>query len=122
MKKILLGGQIFKPFKNPDEWAAHVNELGFNAVYFPLGSNAPDDEIDSYVKTAEKNNFVIAEVGAWSNPMSPDAETAKKALQYCKDQLRLAERVGAKCCVNITGSCGEQWDGPSEINFSKKTF
>jgi sugar phosphate isomerase/epimerase len=119
---MLFGGQLFKPFASPDEWIGRVKEMGFNAAYFPLGAQSPDNEIDAYAKAAEENCIAIAEVGAWSNPMSPDPAEAKKALQYCKDQLHLAERVGAYCCVNISGSCGPRWDGPSAENFTQLAF
>jgi sugar phosphate isomerase/epimerase len=36
--------------------------------------------------------------------------------------LHLADRIGARCCVNIAGSRGELWDGPSEKNFTDETF
>lgn len=36
--------------------------------------------------------------------------------------MALADQIGARCCVNISGSRGEQWDGPDPENFSKDTF
>ncbi len=48
--------------------------------------------------------IIIAEVGAWSNPMSTDPEEARAALAKCQTQLALAEEIGARCCVNISGS------------------
>ena len=36
--------------------------------------------------------------------------------------MALADQIGARCCVNICGSRGEQWDGPDPDNFSKDTF
>jgi sugar phosphate isomerase/epimerase len=65
---------------------------------------------------------VIAEVGAWSNPLAPDEKTAAAALAHCKRCLALADRVGARCCVNISGSRGQQWDGPDPRNLTEDTF
>ena len=65
---------------------------------------------------------MIAEVGAWSNPVSKDEEERKKALEYCKKQLDLADRIGARCCVNIAGSRGEIWDGFYRDNYSEDTY
>jgi hypothetical protein len=48
---------------------------------------------------------VIAEVGTWSNPISPNEKQRNAAIKKCRDQLALAERIGASCCVNIAGSC-----------------
>ena len=53
---------------------------------------------------------VVAEVGAWSNPLSPDETTRTAAVELCKRRLALADRVGARCCVNIAGSRSENWD------------
>ncbi|CAM4444877.1 sugar phosphate isomerase/epimerase [Paenibacillus tarimensis] len=47
---------------------------------------------------------MISEVGAWSNPISPDEGARRKALDFCKQQLALAEEIGARCCVNIAGA------------------
>jgi len=46
----------------------------------------------------------------------------KAALEKCRRQLALADRIGARCCVNITGSRGEKWDGPSADNYTCETF
>ena len=65
---------------------------------------------------------MIAEVGCWSNPISPDEPTRRAALELCKARLELADRVGARCCVNLAGSRGETWDGPHPDNLSPATF
>ncbi|MBC7807915.1 MAG: TIM barrel protein, partial [Akkermansiaceae bacterium] len=36
--------------------------------------------------------------------------------------MELAERIGARCCVNIAGSRGDRWDDPHPANLSEKTF
>ncbi|MCL2461874.1 MAG: sugar phosphate isomerase/epimerase [Defluviitaleaceae bacterium] len=119
---MLLGGPIVKPFSSPEEWLALVKEMNFGAVYFPLDSNAPDALIGEYAAAARENGLFIAEVGVWRNVLSSDADEARAARDYAKKQLALAERVGARCCVNISGSRGEQWDGPHPANFTKETF
>jgi sugar phosphate isomerase/epimerase len=43
-------------------------------------------------------------------------------LQKNIDALALAETVGARCCVNISGSRGAKWDGPDPRNFTRETF
>lgn len=117
-----LGGPVLKKYNSPDEWIKALKELRYSAAYCPIDSNAGDDTIQAYRKAAEKNNILIAEVGAWSNPLSPDPNISKEALNHCKAQLELAEKIGAKCCVNIAGSRGQQWDGPHPDNFSGETF
>ncbi|MCL2351236.1 MAG: sugar phosphate isomerase/epimerase [Firmicutes bacterium] len=119
---MLLGGPILKPFSSPEEWLALVREMRYDAVYFPLDHTAPGALIDAYAGAARDGGLMIAEVGVWRNCLSPDAETARAATEYAKAQLALAERVGARCCVNISGSRGDQWDGPHPDNFTKETF
>jgi sugar phosphate isomerase/epimerase len=87
-----------------------------------VGAKADDKEVRAYEDAAREANVVIAEVGAWSNPISPDPKTRRDALEKCRRQLDLADRIGARCCVNIAGSRGEKWDGPSPKNFAPETF
>lgn len=116
------GGPIMSEYKNPDEWLELVRKMRYSAVYCPVDSTAPQDVTDAYVRLARENDLHIAEVGAWSNPMSRDEKTAKEAFDYCCSQLALADRIGAGCCVNIAGSISDRWDGPHEDNFSDDTF
>ena len=119
---VRLGGPTFEKYQDPAGWVAVLKKLGYSAAYCPVGANAGDDVVRSYEKAAKDANIVIAEVGAWSNPISPDEKTRKEALEKCRRQLHLADRIAARCCVNITGSRGEQWDGPSAKNFTDETF
>jgi len=80
------------------------------------------DVTQSFVDAAAAANICIAEVGAWSNPISPDEATRTKAIEHNCQQLAFADRLGARCCVNIAGACGSQWDGPHPANLSDATF
>ena len=117
-----LGGPVFKEYSNPEEWIKALKEIGYSAAYCPVEANVGKDVIQSYKNGAAAANIVIAEVGAWSNPLSPDNTIRMQAIEYCKTQLTLAEAIGARCCVNIAGSRGEQWDGPHIDNFTDDTF
>jgi hypothetical protein len=66
---------------------------------------------------------VIAEVGAWSNPLSSDPDTRAQAIEKCIRGLELADRIGAICCVNTAGSRGTfSWYGPHPANLTEETF
>lgn len=119
---VRLGGPVHEKYTSPEEWVAAVKRLGFGAAYCPIGADASDATVNAYADAAKKANIVISEVGAWSNPMDPDEARRKAALDKCKTQLALADRIGANCCVNIAGSRGEQWDGHDPKNFTKETF
>ncbi len=117
-----LGGPTFEKYNGPDEWVAVVKKLGYRAAYCPVGANASDDVVKAYARAAKRADIVIAEVGAWSNPISPDDKARREARQKCRTQLALADRIGANCCVNISGSRGKNWAGPSPDNLTDKTF
>lgn len=116
------GGPVFGEFTEPRLWAQAARAEGYSAVYCPVGAEAGAEEVQAYVRAAAAEDLVIAEVGAWSNPLSPKAEAARQALEYCCRQLDLADRVGARCCVNISGSRGETWDGHHPLNLTAETF
>ena len=117
-----LGGPTFEKYDNPDSWVQAVKNLGYRAAYCPVGAGAKDDVVKAYAGAAKRADIIIAEVGAWSNPISPDEKTRREAQAKCRRQLALADRIGANCCVNISGSRGERWDGPSAGNFTEETF
>jgi len=120
-RTLRLGGPV--QAKDPDSWIQTLRELGYRAAYCPVGANASDDIVKAYADAAKKADIVIAEVGAWSNPISPDEKQRKEAVNKCKTQLALAERIGANCCVNISGSRNAQnWAGPHKENLTKETF
>jgi len=117
-----LGGPIFQRYYSPEQWVDAVRQLGYRAAYCPVDANATEDEINDYACAAMQADIVIAEVGAWSNPLSPDEDVRNAALEKCKANLLLAEKVGARCCVNIAGSRGQKWDGPDPADLTKETF
>lgn len=106
----------------PEEWGRQLQEMGCRSVVFPVDSNAPDALIDEYVRVAEERDLVIAEVGVWRNALAADEAERRTNLEYSINQLRLADRIGAKCCVNVAGAAGPRWDGGYRENFSRDHF
>jgi sugar phosphate isomerase/epimerase len=117
-----LGAPVFVDVMTPDHWIASLKRERYGAAYCPVSAEADAATIRAYAKAAEKADIVIAEVGAWSNPLSADEATRAAALEKCKTQLALADEIGARCCVNIAGSRGEPWDGPHPANLTEETF
>ena len=113
-----LGGPVFNT-STPAEWVAAHRAAGYRAAYWP---NVAEAEEAAYVSAACEADVLIAEVGAWSNPLSPDETTRNNAVANCQRQLATAERVGARCCVNIAGSRGQKWDGPCADDLTEDTF
>ncbi len=106
-----LGGSVMKPYNSPKEWLAYVKELGYSAVIFPVESTAPLSVIREYEQVCRDNDLLIGEVGAWRNVMARDPKERAANMDWNIRQLELAETVGANCCVNISGSYADMWDG-----------
>jgi sugar phosphate isomerase/epimerase len=117
-----LGGPVFVKELTPDNWIAALKSAGYGAAYCPVDARADASTRQAYVEAARAANIIIAEVGAWSNPLSADEAERKAAIETCQTQLALAEEIGARCCVNISGSRGAPWDGPSPDNLTPETF
>lgn len=117
-----LGGPLFDDCSSPELWVRAVRDAGYAAAYCPVADSASDEAVAEYFHAACEADIVIAEAGAWSNPMSADEAARRQALDLCKRRLALADKVGARCCVNISGSRGEPWDGPHPDNLTPETF
>ncbi len=117
-----LGGPVFDTYENPEQWSAAVHSLGYRAAYCPVDTGASREVIRAYEAATAKADIIVAEVGAWSNPLSSDPETCREALTLCQESLVLADAIGARCCVNISGSRGDRSDGPHPANLMPETF
>jgi sugar phosphate isomerase/epimerase len=116
-------GPLFAKFCDAASWAGAIKGAGYAAANLPFDRNTPDHQVAAYLEIAARQDIMIAEVGAWSNPIDPDPLKAAQAIVNCQENLAWAERIGAKCCVNIAGSRNpKKWDGPHADNFSSDTF
>jgi sugar phosphate isomerase/epimerase len=119
---IRLGGPVFSDFKDPVEWIKALKSKGYSAGYCPVQTGTDEATVKAFENAARNAGILISEVGAWSNPISKNEKERKEAIKKCKDSLALADLMGAGCCVNISGSRGEQWDGPDSENLTPDTF
>ena len=108
--------------KGPSDWAAKHKSLGLEAINFHLTCNDDGELVDEYVKCAKEQGLTIAEVGVWKNTLSLDKDERQKAIRYAIGQLELADRIGARCCVNILGARGPKWDGAYKANYTNDTW
>ena len=109
--------------ENPEQWAAQMQELGCRCVVFPADHTEPDHVIADYVAAANKHDLLIAEVGIWKNVFATNAAEREEARKRAEGQLRLADEIGAKCCVNVTGTWGGPvWDGGYRENFTRECW
>lgn len=119
-----LGGPIFYNGRDPEELAlAHVKK-GYKAALCPdyLTIDRPD-EIEAFRESFARHDIVIAEVGAWCNPLSPDKDEARRNIEYIINRLRLADALEARTCVNIVGTrYKNNWFGPSRECYEPEFF
>lgn len=108
--------------KTPGEWAGKMAELGCRTVNFPVDYTSSPEVIRDYVKAAREKRLQIGEVGAWCNPIALDENQRREGLKRCKEQLALADSIGACCCVNVSGSRGSRWDGAYRDNLTEEAW
>lgn len=126
-----LGGPVFEQWTTPEEWAAAHRRLGYRAAYCPLRPGSPPEQIRAFAEAATAAGLIISEVGAWSNPLSPIESVRLRSIAHCQASLALADEVGARTAVTISGARGPQdeasltapgWDGPHPDNYAEDTF
>ena len=117
-----LGGPVFGKYDDPEPWLELVKAAGYRAVFCPISPGTDAEVIRAYESAAKQADIMIAECGAWINPISPDEKIRGEALDKCKKQLALADEIGAQCCVNIAGSRGTNWAGPDKNDLTAKAF
>lgn len=116
-----LGAPVFH-HQSAEEWAHRHVEKGFGAAYWPLPVDADHALEQEYVEAAARHDLVIAEVGIWNNLLDNNAQKREENILYAIARLEQAERVGARCCVNIAGSRSDLWHGPHPLNLTEETF
>ncbi|MCH6256849.1 sugar phosphate isomerase/epimerase [Puniceicoccaceae bacterium K14] len=120
---IPFGGPLLGNVDTPDSWIAELKRLGYRAAFSPLQPGASDDDILAYKNVARENGIIIAEVGAWSNMVSPDETERAESIKKCVASLELADALEANCCVNVSGSRNTNyWAGPHKDNLTSETF
>jgi sugar phosphate isomerase/epimerase len=95
--------RFYEKYNSPEEWVRLAQKHQYRAVAAPVDETASDDVVAAYRRAAEANDLVIAEVGVWRNTCSNDETTRRKNIATAKARLHLADKLGARCAVNITG-------------------
>lgn len=104
------------------QWAEAHLRRGYGAAYWPLSDDAPECDVRDYAAAASDAGLVISEVGIWNNMNDPDPAKRRANFRAAVRRLVTAEKVGARCCVNISGSRSGIWDGPDPRNLTEETF
>ena len=120
---MLLGISSQLEHTSPQDWASKHVALGLKSVNFPVSYAEGEEKYMAYKKAADEAGLVIAEVGVWRNTLAADPQERRKWIEYAVGQLRMADEIGARCCVNVVGTpCGPRWDGGYRGNFSPEIW
>ena len=120
---MLLGISSCLEHTTPRDWASKHKALGLQCVNFPVDYLAGEEVYMAYKRAADEAGLVIAEVGVWRNTLAADPVERAKWIDYAIGQLRMADQIGAICCVNVVGTpYGPRWDGGYRENFSQELW
>lgn len=120
---MLLGTSSSLQHTTPQDWAERHRSLGLECVNFPVDHTASEETYMAYKQAADEAGLVIAEVGVWRNTLAADPAEREQWIQYAINQLRMADQIGAICCVNVVGTpYGPRWDGGYRGNFSPELW
>lgn len=112
-----LGAPVFTQSRDPEALALAHREEGYRAAYCPHWLALDDDAAIGGVQRAfAAQDVVIAEVGAWGHIIHPDEALRRKNEEQAIRKLALADAVGARCCVDYTGTYGEGWFHPRNLS------
>jgi sugar phosphate isomerase/epimerase len=109
--------------QSPQEWAQKHKALGLQTVNFPVCCDDGEETFMAYKQAADEAGLTIAEVGVWRNTLAADPDERQRWIDYAIRQLRMADAIGAACCVNVVGTpYGPRWDGGYRMNFSAELW
>jgi sugar phosphate isomerase/epimerase len=121
---IRFGGPLFGvDMTDPDAVAASCKAAGYSAIYCP--DLDPDDEAGcrEYGAALAERDIMIAEAGIWIRLVGPDPHETEANVEKAIRRLRVADLVGAQCCVDIAGSFHPtSWHGAHPENLGKEMF
>jgi sugar phosphate isomerase/epimerase len=120
-----LGATIsrYGTFADPDAYVAECRRCGYRAAPCPRVSIDDSAMLRAIRQSFARADIVIAEVGAWVNPLHPRAEERTRHRATIAEMLAVADEVGARCCVTVAGSFDEgSMVGPHPDNFAAGTF
>ena len=109
--------------ESSQEWAQKHKALGLQTVNFPVSCDEGAEVIMAYKQAADEAGLTIAEVGVWRNTLAADPDERQHWIDDAVRQLRMADAIGAACCVNVVGTpYGPRWDGGYRENFSTELW
>jgi len=114
---MILGGTVTGAFSTPEEWEILLIKSGFKAITAPFCCTDDEETISRYMEIITRNKVKISEIGVWRNILSGGNT------DYAVGQLKLADRLGIECCVNIAGTRSTlSWDAADKSNYTEENY
>ena len=70
--------------QEPQEWARELRALGCGCVVLPVGADDSLHKVREYARCAREQGLNIAEVWSWCNPVAPDEQERRNAIETCR--------------------------------------
>ena len=116
---MILGGMVTGSFSNAGEWEKLLVDSGFKAITAPFTCEDDEATIAEYMEIISSHNVKISEIGVWRNILGGD----QKNIDYAVGQLKLADKLGIECCVNIAGTKSTlSWDAADRSNYTQENY
>lgn len=104
-----LGGPIFTEANNPEQLVAIHRKLGYSAAYCRYIAKKETSEQKEYIEAFKEADIILAEYDAfYLNISDPDPKQREANIVEIINRLRLADEMGALCCVIHGGSYSEK--------------
>ena len=122
-RPLRVGAPVSFPATDPVAWAKKAREQRNGAVNAPKMSIDDKEYIRAIIAAVKDNGLIFAEVGRFGvNLLDADPMIRAKNIEYVTEGLALADELGARCCVTLSGSYSEKWSAPHPKNVSDECF
>lgn len=117
---IRIGGNLDFEYTPFEKLLTIIDDVNYSTILYPYDDT--NINVDTLKEFVDQHDLIIGEVGVWNNPLSKNPIIREKAILECKRKLKIADILHANCCINISGSRGEVWDGLHIDNYSQETY
>ena len=114
---MILGGTVTGDFKSVEEWEKLLVKSNFKAITAPFTCEDSEETIIAYMDIIKKHKVKISEIGVWRNILLGEN------IEFAAGQLKLADKLGIECVVNIAGTKGKAaWDCADKSNYTEENY
>ena len=118
-----LGSPLPRTWDSPAGWVAALRAVASAPPTGRWTTTPTRTSVDAYADAAAAADIVIAEIGAWSNPLSPDDADARRRARALQARGSRSPTAWARAAASTSPArARDTWDGPHPDNLSRDTF